>query len=161
MKTIRNLIVSLLVIIAGFTAFYKIENYYNKNSALVYFLKNGRNSNVELVGIKIKVKPENKLEEAIKALLKGPDKKTGYFSEIPVKTRLLGIKKFQERIIINLSKDFQTGGGSFSMEWRLKQLIYTSVGAAKSKAVYLEINGEKVKYLGGEGVEISQPLLKY
>ena len=113
MKTIRNLIVSLLVIIAGFTAFYKIENYYNKNSALVYFLKNGRNSNVELVGIKIKVKPENKLEEAIKALLKGPDKKTGYFSEIPVKTRLLGIKKFQERIIINLSKDFQTGGGSF------------------------------------------------
>ncbi len=107
--------------------------------------------------------PENsiKLEFAIKELLKGPDfkdKQNGYSSEIPKGTKLLKIKDEGGLIIIDLSDEFQYGGGTESQYTRVDQLIKTVLALNLSKPVYLYINGHKAEVIGGEGIIINQPL---
>ncbi len=104
---------------------------------------------------------EDKLDFAIKELLKGPnivEKSMGTYSEIPKNTKLLGIKHKGNKIIINLSDEFQWGGGTDSIYSRMMQLIKTSINNSKNKKIYLYIDGKQVNFLGGEGIMISQPL---
>ena len=44
------------------------------------------------------------------------------------------------------------------MALRLKQLINTALDSVDKKPIYLEIEGEQIKYLGGEGIMVPQPL---
>jgi len=104
---------------------------------------------------------KTKLETAIKELLKGPnakEKKQNYSSEIPKGVKLLSIKDQGSLIIIDLSDDFQYGGGTESLYTRLNQLIKTVVEAKPEKPVFLYINGQKAEVIGGEGLMITQPL---
>ena len=41
---------------------------------------------------------------------------------------------------------------------RVKQLVTTATQAAGEKDVYLEIEGKRAEYVGGEGIIILQPL---
>lgn len=132
------------------------------NQADIYFLA----LNSEDKGIYKKVTrsiPENedKLDYSINELLKGPnivEKSTGAYSEIPKNTKLLGIQHKGNKIIINLSDEFQWGGGTDSIYSRMMQLIKTSINNSENKKIYLYIEGKQVNFLGGEGVMISQPL---
>lgn len=97
---------------------------------------------------------------AVQQLLLGPtnyEKSKGIYSEIPQNTFLIGIEEFSDRYVINLSKDFETGGGSDSLYKRLYQLIKT-VNKNSDLPVYLNINGKQVNVIGGEGLSIKQPL---
>ncbi len=99
----------------------------------------------------------------IEELLKGPrskEKEENFFTEIPSSTRLIEVRESPENIIINLSKEFETGGGSETMIYRLKQVAYTILEIENEKPVFLELDGEKIKYISGEGVEVPQPLEK-
>lgn len=133
-----------------------------KETVEIYFLALDSNSN----GIYKKVQREvpngnKKLEYAIKELLNGPnivEKSTGAYSEIPKSTKLLGIKENGNKIIIDLSSDFQYGGGTDSVYSRMMQLIKTSVSNTNNKNIYLYLDGKQVNFLGGEGIMISQPL---
>lgn len=128
----------------------------------IYFLALDSNDN----GIYKKVKRElpsgkNKLEFAIEELLKGPnvvEKAAGAYSEIPPTTKLLSIKDSENKVIINFSMDFQYGGGTDSIYSRMMQLIKTSVENSENKKVYLYLNGKQIKFIGGEGIMVSQPL---
>lgn len=104
---------------------------------------------------------QDKLYFAIKELLKGPDfkdKNKGYSSEIPKGTKLLNLKDEGSLIIIDVSDEFQYGGGTESQYTRLEQLIKTVLAQKPSKPVYLYINGHKADAIGGEGIIITQPL---
>lgn len=102
----------------------------------------------------------SKLKLAIETLLKGPtsaEKAKGVYSEIPVDTKLLSIEETPEKISINISGDFEYGGGTDSLYKRLYQLIKTSNKNANA-SVYLYINGKQAEVIGGEGIMINQPL---
>lgn len=102
----------------------------------------------------------SKLKFAIKCLLKGPTKKErvrGAYSEIPSGTKLLSIEESPDKVIINLSGDFENGGGTEGIYKRLYQLIKTA-NQNSSAPVYLYINGKQVDVVGGEGLMINQPL---
>lgn len=104
---------------------------------------------------------EDKLDFAIKELLKGPnlvEKSMGAYSEIPKTTKLLKIKHDENKIIIDLSSDFQYGGGTDSVYSRMMQLIKTSINNTKDKKIYLYLDGKQVNFIGGEGIMVSQPL---
>lgn len=128
----------------------------------VYFLALDSNAN----GIYKKVQREvpvgeNKLEYAIKELLKGPnivEKSTGAYSEVPKTTKLINVKQTGNKVIINFNSDFQYGGGTDSIYSRMMQLIKTSLANTKEKQIYLYLDGKQVNVIGGEGVMISQPL---
>lgn len=133
-----------------------------KETASIYFLALDSDGN----GIYKKVQREvpigeNKLEFAIKELLKGPnliEKSTGAYSEIPQNTKLLSIKKKGNTVIIDFSSDFENGGGTDSIYSRMMQLIKTALINTDSKKIYLYLDGKQVNFLGGEGIMITQPL---
>lgn len=134
-----------------------------KSYVTVYFI--GQNSNKEEVYKIVKREyhvGENgtKLRFAIENLLKGPsakEKTKGVYSEIPQSTRLISLSETPDKVTINLSADFEQGGGTDGLYKRLYQLIKT---ANKNTAldVYLFINGKQADVLGGEGIMINQPL---
>lgn len=118
------------------------------------------NSDSKPVIIERKAK-ENNLENAIIELLKGTtssDRLQGAYTEIPKGTRLLSLKDTGNSIAINLSKEFEEGGGAQSVQSRLLQLIKTVDMYGNSKPIYLYIEGKKIEYLGGEGIYVEQPL---
>ena len=136
----------------------------NENEAEVYFLtENGQN--VKLSTTKKEFKEDKsdseKFRSTMEALFSGPngfEKIAGVYSEIPPKTKLLGIKEDKNSYTINISDDFEMGGGADSMKIRVNQLVTTATQAADGKDVYLEIEGKRVEYVGGEGIMILQPL---
>ncbi len=132
-----------------------------KKMANIYFLALDSDDNgiYKKVTREITTK-ETKLEVAINELLKGPnlvEKSMGAYSEIPKTTKLLGIKTSGNKVVIDLSSDFQYGGGTDSVYSRMMQLIKTAINNTDKK-VYLHLDGKQVNIIGGEGIMISQPL---
>ena len=82
------------------------------------------------------------------------------YTEIPNNTRLLSMNLKPDGIHLNLSEDFVSGGGSTSMISRLAQVLYTATSIEPSAQVWLEVSGEPLTLLGGEGIEIEQPLTR-
>jgi len=102
----------------------------------------------------------SKLRFAVLNLLKGPtakEKSRGVYTEIPQGTRLISLEETPEKASINLSGDFENGGGTDGLYKRLNQLIKTSNKNANT-AVYLYINGKQADVIGGEGIMLNQPL---
>ena len=133
-----------------------------KSYVSVYFI--GQKNNEEVY--KIVKRPYNaevdgtKIAFSIRSLLKGPlakEKTKGIYSEIPQGTKLISIQEKPDKIMVNLSGDFEQGGGTDGLYKRLYQLIKT---ANKNTAldVYLELNGKQIDVIGGEGIMINQPL---
>lgn len=134
-----------------------------KDYVNVFFI--GQNDNKEEVyrAVKRQYREEtdgSKLNFAIKSLLKGPTAKErakGVYSEIPQGTKLISLEETAEKASINLSGDFENGGGTDSIYKRLYQLIKTANKNATT-SVYLYINGKEAEVIGGEGIMINQPL---
>ena len=131
----------------------------------VFFSKN-RGSQIVTEGVvrDIPQQPtQEPLEFALTELLQGPntvESTQGFFSEIPKGTRLIGMSHQNNTIQINLSGQFTSGGGSNSMQQRLAELSKTILAAEKEKPVYVSIEGQELKVLGGEGVMVNEPINK-
>jgi spore germination protein GerM len=124
----------------------------------IYLLKdNGKN--LVLVAQPIKVangKPNQVLEAAFKVLLEKQNKS----SAIPKGTKILGAKVEKDTVRINLSNEFTSGGGSASMTGRVGQVIYTATALNPKAKVYISVNGKQLDVLGGEGLELEQPMTR-
>lgn len=99
-------------------------------------------------------------EYAIKELISAPtrwEKSKGFTSEIPQNTKILSVRESANSILIDLSSDFETGGGAESTYMRVKQIIKTA-NANTDIPTYLYINGRQANVIGGEGIMIKQPL---
>ena len=101
------------------------------------------------------------LENALTILLKGPtisETKKGLYSEIPANVDLISVRRIDNSVIVDLSSNFGNGGGSNSINNRIKQLSKTVKLYEPNKNIYLYINGKEIEYLGGDGVYVKQPL---
>ena len=78
-------------------------------------------------------------------------------TQIPVGTQLLGVEITNGIATVDLSGEFQSGGGSLSMRMRVAQVIYTLTQFETVKGVLFEIDGELVDSIGGEGIDVSTP----
>lgn len=115
----------------------------------------------KLEAVKRELPAKPTIENVITLLLKGPlvaETKKGLYSEIPPKVDLISVKKENDSIYVNLTSNFGSGGGSQSIENRVKQLSKTVKNIAPDKKIYLYIDNKEVEYLGGDGVYIKQPL---
>lgn len=134
-----------------------------KSYISVYFI--GQNKNKEEVYKIIKreysAKTDGtKLRFSIENLLKGPseaEKAKGIYSEIPQGTKLISLEETPSKIVVNLSGDFEQGGGTDGLYKRLYQLIKTA-NKNTTLDVYLYINGKQANVVGGEGLMLNQPL---
>ncbi|MBE9104439.1 GerMN domain-containing protein [Nostoc cf. edaphicum LEGE 07299] len=133
----------------------------NEQTPNVYWLRSN-NKNVTLVPQPVKVasiRPNQPLEAAFQSLLAGPTEGTDS-TTIPKGTKLLGLKTENDEVHVNLSEDFTSGGGSTSMMGRVGQVVYTATTLNPKAKVYIDVNGKPLDVLGGEGVELQQPLTR-
>jgi spore germination protein GerM len=106
------------------------------------------------------------VNKSLKSLLasSGKPAKNGTFgkevSTIPPKTKLISTTVKADGIHIDLSKEFMEGGGSTSMLGRLAQILYTATERNTTARVWITIEGKQLKTLGGEGIEVKQPLTR-
>lgn len=101
--------------------------------------------------------PEAQLRQAMESLLSG----NGQTSSIPSGTRLRSLTiRDRRNIYIDLSQEFITGGGTASMSARVGQVLLTATSIDPNAQIWLMVEGELLRELGGEGIEIPQPLTK-
>jgi spore germination protein GerM len=124
------------------------------------YLVEDNNGKLELIPrpITVEQKATNQeavLEQSFNRLLVQSDG-----NAIPQGTKLRSIKVDKDSITVDLSPEFTSGGGSFSMKGRLGQVIYTATSLNPKAKVFLSVNGQPLDTLGGEGLEISQPMTR-
>jgi spore germination protein GerM len=103
--------------------------------------------------------PDEQLSTALKRLIKGPAN-SDVTSSIPPETKLNSLTVQKDGVHVDLNKAFTSGGGSVNMQGRLGQIIYTASSLNPADPVWISVEGEPLKVLGGEGLEISQPMTR-
>ena len=92
---------------------------------------------------------------ALAALTEGPrasEEADGLSSAVPEATRLLAASLENERLTVDLTRAFTSGGGSASMRGRLEQVRWTFTEPGGITSVRLLVEGEPLELLGGEGL---------
>lgn len=129
-----------------------------KKETVIWLVKSNQ---TDMVLVPVPRQSANSVNTAVKALLDGPtaeEARKGFGSEIPRGTILLDVLENEQKIEINLSRRFASGGGTSSIETRLQQLSKTIRPLAGEKPVYLNVESRRLSMTPGEGVEVKQPI---
>jgi hypothetical protein len=110
----------------------------------------------------VEKEPANRVKVAMEALLEGPSANeiewglTG--SCIPTGTIVNDVSLDGDVATVDLSKQFESGGGSLSMLLRVAQVVYTATQIDGVNTVAFKLDGVPVEAIGGEGVIVSPPV---
>ena len=100
--------------------------------------------------------------EAVKALLAGPtatESRDGFTTAVPKETRFLDLTIDAAGIAkVDLSRDFESGGGTLGLTLRLAQVACTVGQFPTVKGVRFALNGELVNVFSGNGIVIDRPV---
>ena len=77
---------------------------------------------------------------------------------MPAGTLLHGISLARGVATVDLSRRFESGGGSLSMQLRVAQMVYTLTQFSSVNSVTFRLDGRPVQSIGGEGVVVSRPV---
>jgi germination protein M len=99
---------------------------------------------------------------AMELLLAGPttDEVAGtpaISTAVPEGTEVIGVEVAEGVATVDLSSEFDDGGGSFGMFARLAQVVYTLTRLPDIDAVAFEIESEPVTVFSSEGIELDGP----
>jgi hypothetical protein len=97
---------------------------------------------------------------AVNALLAGPSTSEAgrsITSAVPDGSKLLGLTIADGVATVDLSKEFESGGGSASVMTRLGQMVYTLTQFPKVTSVVFEIEGVRKTVFSSEGVVLDKP----
>jgi hypothetical protein len=81
-------------------------------------------------------------------------------SAIPSGTRLLDLSISNGIATVDLSREFEAGGGSRSAFGRLAQVVYTLTQFPTVRSVVFQVEGETVTVFGSEGIVIDGPMAR-
>jgi hypothetical protein len=98
---------------------------------------------------------------AMRALVAGPsaaDRRAGLGTAIPSGTTVHGVTITGRVATVDLSKSFESGGGSVSMLDRVAQVVYTLTALDGVDRVAFKIDGKHVRAIGGEGIVVDPSL---
>ena len=98
---------------------------------------------------------------ALNDLLAGPttaEHDAGIGTQIPEGTELLGLDIDNDIATVDLTSEYESGGGTASMTMRLAQVVCTLDQFPTVKGVLFQLDGRAVDVLGGEGIVIDHPL---
>jgi hypothetical protein len=97
---------------------------------------------------------------AMTSLLAGPSEQERdvMSSTVPAGTRLLGLSIAGGVATVDLSSEFESGGGSASVIGRLAQVVYTLTQFPTVTSVSFRVEGRAVTVFSGEGVVLNGPV---
>ena len=128
-----------------------------------YFYYGGEPGSAGLVPLLREV-PETRAvaTAAMSALLEGPTSdesgERAITSAVPAGSRLLGLTIENGVVTVDLSSEFESGGGSMSVLVRLGQVVYTLTQFPTVQTVRFEIEGQPVTVFSSEGVVLDGPV---
>lgn len=126
-------------------------------SVHVYFL---RGENLLSVHRSVAVTGGAVATAAMKSLLAGPttaERSAGIGTTVPAGTTLNGIAIANGTATVDLSKAYESGGGSLSMSARLAQVTYTMTQFPTVQRVSFKLDGKPVTVFSGEGIVLDHP----
>lgn len=100
------------------------------------------------------------LRGALEALLAGPsdaERAAGTTTVIPAGTTLRDVRLADATATVDLGAAFASGGGSFSMQARVGQVVFTATQFSTVERVVLLLEGRPITALGGEGLVLTDP----
>jgi hypothetical protein len=105
---------------------------------------------------------DDEASDAVELLLQGPtaDETAGIpamHTAIPEGTSLLGLSVDDGVATVDLSAEFDDGGGSAGMFARLAQVVFTVTRAADVDEVTFNMGGQPVAVFSSEGIELDRP----
>jgi spore germination protein GerM len=132
---------------------------------IVYFLADtGNQFRLEPVGRRSNGRtPEQQARAAVAELAAGPtaaERARGLSSAVPEGTTVRDVILADRILLIDLSADFEAGGGSAAMQGRLYQLFYTLSQPGGIDGVELMVEGRPVTVFGGEGIIVESPWMR-
>ena len=81
----------------------------------------------------------------------------GLWTAVPDETLVLGVDLVDGLATVDLSREFESGGGSLSMFSRLAQVIYTVTQFPTVDEVQFALDGQPVTVFSNEGLVIDEP----
>ena len=139
-----------------------VETFQTMKLNLCYVMIDSDGSVIRKEVIKEFPKNSSPLTTAINNLLSGPtadEAEKGYMSLIPEGTKLLGARVANKTATLNFSENFSFNRyGVQGYLGQLMQIVYTATSFSTIDNVQFLIEGQKLEYLGGEGVWIGSPL---
>ena len=100
---------------------------------------------------------------ALEALLAGPSDQEvngDVATAVPAGTELLGLDIADGVATVDLSSEFEAGGGSRSIRLRLAQVVFTLTQFPTVKRVLFRLDGEPVDVFSGEGLVLDEPVTR-
>jgi spore germination protein GerM len=157
----RLFIIALLLLLALAT-FFSYRTLRRLPNVVVYFVKSEETSFTLGSGYRREnvAGLEQHLSLAMQRLIDGPNSsetRRGLSSSVPKNTRLLDLGVQGNEVTVNLSKEFETGGGVSDIQGRLEQVFYTLTQPKNIEKVTLQIEGKNVSVFSGEGIMIENP----
>ncbi len=130
--------------------------------SVVYFVRSEATTmTLEAVGRRVRGDDaEARLAAALQALIAGPtpeEEARGLSSAVPADTRVLGLSKSSDLVSVDLSAEFEAGGGTAMMIGRLEQFFYTLSQPRDVERVSLLVEGEPVTVFSSQGLMIANP----
>jgi hypothetical protein len=126
-----------------------------------YFYLGGEPGSDGLVPVLRETAPHDLPSAAMTALLAGPSSEESgdrtITSAIPDGTRLLGLEIADGVASVDLSREFESGGGSTSMFVRLGQVVFTLTQFSTVQSVRFLLEGQPVSVFSGEGIALDHP----
>jgi len=101
---------------------------------------------------------DEQAQYALEALCEGPnenDTAQGYSTLIPVGTRVNSVTVTDKIATVDLTRDFESGGGSLSMLLRVAQVVWTTTSIEGIEKVAFKLDGSAVDAIGGEGIVVA------
>jgi germination protein M len=98
---------------------------------------------------------------AVEALLEGPESfeaESGVGTAVPQGAQLLGLTIDDGIASVDLTSEYESGGGSLSMTMRLAQVVCTLDQFPTVKGVLFKLDGEPVDVFSGEGILLDHPV---
>lgn len=98
---------------------------------------------------------------AIEQLLGGPaasERAAGYGTQIPDGTRLRGLTIADGVAVVDLSREFESGGGTLGLTLRLGQVACTLDAFPTVDGVRFALDGEVVDVFSGDGLVVDEPV---
>jgi germination protein M len=127
-----------------------------------YFWLGGGEGSAGLVAVLREIPGTTAVARAsMNALLAGPtdaDSSRQISTAVPDGSRLLGLSIKDGIATVDLSSEFESGGGSASVLTRLGQVVYTLTQFPTVKSVVFQIEGQTRSVFGSEGVVLDGPV---
>jgi spore germination protein GerM len=90
----------------------------------------------------------------------GPVVEVGDTTAIPDAAELRHVAREGSVLNVDLSSEFESGGGSLSMQLRVAQVVYAGTQFEGVDSVRILIEGKRVDAIGGEGLVVTEPLTR-